>query len=372
MIRTFPVIGIDGSRLSHHQSTGTEHYSREIAKHLFALDVPLRWRLYLNETTWSQTTRHWSAQVETRPIAAPRLWTHGRLSIEMVRQRPDILFVPSHVVPLIHPRSVVTIHDLGYLRYPEMHPAGQRRMLDLSTRWSAHAARHIIVPSTTTKSDLIRAYGVDDQKITVIHHGVSERFGSIAPSMVRDLRTRLQLSGPYILSVGTIQPRKNFAILGEAMVMLRDWGIDCTLVIAGKQGWLADQVLDRLHSFDLGNHLRIVDYMSDNDLPALYAGASAYVQPSLFEGFGLPVVEAMSSGIPVVVSSASCLPEIAADGAELFDPTDSRHLSSALHDILSSPERSRVLATKALARSRSFSWRQTAEQTADVLLDQLR
>lgn len=367
-----PVIGIDGSRVGRQQNTGTENYSREIVHHLLQLDVPLRWRLYLNELASSQTTHHWSTQVETRPIAAPRLWTHGRLSLEMVRQRPDLLFVPSHVVPVIHPRSVVTIHDIGYLRYPEMHPAGQRRMLDLSTRWSAHAARHIIVPSGTTRSDLIQAYGIDDQKISVIHHGVSKRFGPIALSVVRNLRTRLQLDGPYILSVGTIQPRKNFEILGKAMVMLCDRGIDCTLVIAGKRGWLADQVLDRLDTLGLGNRLRIVDYVDESDLPALYAGASVYVQPSMFEGFGLPVVEAMSCGVPVVVSSASCLPEIAADGAEVFEPTDAEHLSSVLHGILSSPHRSGDLAERALARSRTFSWHRAAEQTASVLLSQLR
>lgn len=372
MTSILPVIGIDGSRLSCQQSTGTENYSREIVKQLLQLDVPLRWRLYLNETTSSRTTLDWSTRVETRPIPAPRLWTHGRLSLETVRRRPDLLFVPSHVVPIIHPRSVVTIHDLGYLRYPEMHPNGQRRMLDLSTRWSAHAARHIIVPSGTTKSDLVEAYGIDDQKISVIHHGVSERFGAIIPSRTRDLRTRLQLSAPYILSVGTIQPRKNFEFLGEAMMALRDRGTECTLVIAGKRGWLADQVLDRLGALDLGNRLRILDYVSDDDLPALYAGAAAYVQPSLYEGFGLPVVEAMSSGVPVLVSTASCLPEIAADGAEVFDPTDADHLGSALHDILASRELSRAMAARALTRSKHFSWRRAAEQTASVLLGQLR
>ncbi|MDQ3539072.1 MAG: glycosyltransferase family 4 protein, partial [Chloroflexota bacterium] len=371
MSRTFPLIGVDGSRLSPRQSTGTENYSREIARHLLDLDLPVRWRLYLNEPVSSDTDRYWSQMVDTRPIAAARVWTHGRLSMEMIRHRPDLLFVPSHVVPIVHPRSVVTIHDLGYLWYPEMHPAGQRRMLDLSTRWSAHAARHIIVPSATTKADLIRAYGIDGQKITVIHHGVSARFGSIAPSMVRELRSKLHLHGPYVLSVGTIQPRKNFEILGEAMVMLRDRGIDCTLIIAGRPGWLADRVLDRLHEFGLGERLRIIDYISDDDLPALYAGASCYVQPSLFEGFGLPVIEAMSSAVPVLVSSASCLPEIAGDGADVFNPDDAGHLCSSLQDIVLSAERSMAMAARALARSTHFSWNRAAEQTARVLLDQL-
>lgn len=372
MIHTSPTIGIDGSRIGQQRSTGTENYSTEITKHLLDLDLPVRWRLYLNEPRSSDIDRFWSTRTETRPITAPRLWTHGRLSMEMIRHRPDLLFVPAHVVPIIHPRSVVTIHDLGYLTYPEMHPDKQRRMLDLSTRWSARVARHIIVPSATTKADLIRAYGIDDQKVTVVHHGVSARFGSVTPAGVRDLRLKLQLNGPYILSVGTIQPRKNLEILGEAMVMLRDRGDDCTLVIAGKRGWLADRVLDRLHGFSLGDRLRIVDYVSDDDLPALYAGTACYVQPSLFEGFGLPVVEAMSSAVPVLVSSASCLPEIAGDGADVFDPIDAGHLCSAIYDIVSSPQRTRAMASRALARSRHFSWNRAAEQAASVLLKQIR
>lgn len=366
------MIGIDGSRLSSGQTTGTENYSRDISKHLVELDLPVRWRLYLNAHASSDTVRYWSRMTETRPIPVPRLWTHGRLSTEMIQRRPDLLFVPSHVVPIIHPRTVVTIHDLGYLWYPELHPAGQRRMLDLSTRWSARAARHVIVPSETTRTDLIRAYGIDGRKITVIHHGVSSRFGALAPSKIRALRNRLQLDGPYILSVGTIQPRKNFEILGQAMGILRDRGVHCTLVIAGKQGWSADQVLDRLHSWDLGNRLRILDYIRDDDLPALYSGTSCYVQPSRFEGFGLPVVEAMSSAVPVLVSSASCLPEIAGEGADVFDPDDAGHLSSAIAGILSSQERSRAMAARALARSRHFSWKRAAEQTASVLLGEAR
>lgn len=372
MIHTFPTIGIDGSRIGQQRSTGTENYSSEIAKHLFDLDLPVRWRLYLNEPKSSDADRSWSQLVETRPIAAPRIWTHGRLSMEMMRHRPDLLFVPAHVVPIIHPGSVVTIHDLGYLTYPEMHSDRQRRMLDLSTRWSARVARHIIVPSAATKSDLVRAYGIEGQKITVVHHGVSARFGAVTPAIVHDVRQRLELNGPYVLSVGTIQPRKNLEVLGEAMALLRDRGHYCTLVIAGKRGWMADRVLDRLYAFGLGDRLRIVDYVSDHDLPALYTGTACYVQPSLFEGFGLPVVEAMSSAVPVLVSSTSCLPEIAGDGADVFDPIDAEQLCSAIYDIVSSPQRTRAMASRALMRSRSFSWHRAAEQAASVLLKQLR
>lgn len=366
-----PVIGVDGSRLGTLKPTGTENYASEITRHMLALDLPVRWLLYLNAPPGSDTDRHLSHLTETRPIPASRLWTHARLSAEMVRHPPDVLFVPSHVVPLFHPASVVTIHDLGYLRYPEAHLPSQRRMLDLTTRWSARVAQHIIVPSRATKDDLVRAYGADERTITVVHHGVSDRFGSVPPAAVQQLRTRLALMDRYVLTVGTVQPRKNLETLARAVALLSNLGTACTLVIAGKQGWLADQVLTRIEGFALGDRLRLLDYVEDDDLPALYAGASCYVQPSLFEGFGLPVVEAMASGIPVLVSNASCLPEIAGDGADVFDPHDAHALCTALRDVLSSPERSRAMAARAVRRGGHFSWHRAAEATATILLSQL-
>ncbi len=364
-----PLIGIDGSRLGASQRTGTENYSSEITKHLLELDLPVRWRLYLNEAASSATFSHWSALAETRPIPALRLWTHGRLSAEMVRHAPDLLFVPAHVVPLYHPPTIVTVHDLGYLRFPDAHPTAQRRMLDLSSRWSARAARHIIVPSQATKHDLVRFYGVDEHKVSVVHHGVSPRFQPAPAEQVEALRSRLELDGPYILSVGTIQPRKNFETLAKALGLLLDQGVDCPLVIAGKRGWLAERVLDRLHALRLGDRLCLLDYVSDEDLPAIYTGASCYVQPSLFEGFGMPVLEAMSCAVPVLVSNASSLPEVAGDGAIQFDPHDAEELASALHDVLTSAELRDAMAERSLERSKAFSWQRAAEQTGRLLLE---
>jgi len=244
-------------------------------------------------------------------------------------------------------------------------------MLDVTTRWSARVAGHIIVPSNATKDDLIHAYGVHEDKITVVHHGVSDRFGGVPGSTVDQLRTRLALPDRYVLTVGTLQPRKNLETLAQAVAMLNRHGTDCTLVIAGKRGWLADEVLERLASSGLGDRLRLLDYVADDDLPALYAGAKCYVQPSLYEGFGIPVVEAMSSAIPVLVSNASSLPEIAGNGADMFDPHDAPALSIALRDVLSSSDRSKGMAARALQRSTHFSWQRSAEATATILLAEL-
>lgn len=364
-----PLIGIDGSRLGTARPTGTENYSHEITRHLLDLDLPVRWRIYLNATADSDLAREWSAGAEVRPIPSPRLWTHRRLSMEMMRRDAVLLFVPSHVVPIIHPSSVVTIHDLGYRWFPNAHPSRQRLMLDLATRWNARAARHVIAPSATTRDDLVRFHGIDASMVTVVHHGVSDRFGGVSQERIGALRESLAITGPYVLTVGTIQPRKNLDVLTRAVARLNNDGVACTLVVAGKRGWLADRVLDDMGRSDLGSSLRLLDYLDDANLPALYAGAACYVQPSLFEGFGMPVVEAMASGVPVLVANTSCLPEIAGDGAGLFDPHDVVGLAAMLGAILSTPERRREMAAKARDRSRHFSWRSAAEQTAGVLMD---
>jgi glycosyltransferase involved in cell wall biosynthesis len=351
-----PLVGVDGGRLGTTRPTGTETYSDHIVRHLLALDLPVQWRVYLNAAPTSELARELSIRAEVRAIPAPRLWTHGRLSTAMMGERPALLFVPSHVIPLVHPASVVTIHDLGYRWFPEAHPRRQRLMLDLTTRWNARAARHVIVPSAATRNDLVRFHGIDGAKVTVIHHGVSERFGFVDHGQVDALRVSLDLDGPYILTVGTIHPRKNLETVARAIAMLRADGLDCTLVVSGKRGWLADEVLDRLLALDLGSSLRLLDYVAGNDLPALYAGAACYVQPSLFEGFGMPVVEAMASGVPVLVANTSSLPEIGGDGVGLFEPLDVKGLA---------------MAARATARSRHFTWHRAAEQTAAVLLDTL-
>ncbi|HVL24416.1 MAG TPA: glycosyltransferase family 1 protein, partial [Thermomicrobiales bacterium] len=266
--RTVPVVGIDASRMHVAERTGTENYSDQIIRGLLASGAGWQWRLYVNAPDGPPALPATTPPAQVRAIPARRLWTHLRLSREMATARPDLLFVPAHVVPAIHPPTVVTIHDLGYLHVPEAHPPRQRRMLDWTTRWSAKVARHIIVPSGQTRDDLIRFHGTPEEKITVVHHGVHERFRFIEPASVDVVRETYGLTRPYVLAVGTIQPRKNLPMIARAMMMPEAAAGDIELVIAGKRGWLSDQVLRDLDASGLGRRLRILDYVPDRDLPA--------------------------------------------------------------------------------------------------------
>jgi glycosyltransferase involved in cell wall biosynthesis len=359
------VIGIDASRALVHERTGTETYTFELLRALAALNPLDDFELYLNAS---------SAPPDLPPdlgpavcIPFPRLWTHVRLSARLATRPPGVLFVPAHVVPAFHPRTVVAIHDLGYLHFPEAHPPRTRRMLDLTTRWSIRAAREIIAISEATKADLIRSYGIAPARITVVHHGVDPDFHPRSDAEIAPTLNRLGIEGPYVLAVGTYQPRKNFGRLAAAMEKVAAAGLPHLLVIAGKRGWLAEQVDREIAASGQADRITRLGYVASPDLQALYAGASAFCLPSLHEGFGMPVLEAMASGAPVVTSHSTALAEVAGNAALLVDPLDVDAIDAALVRVLTEPKLARILSANGLERASEFTWRAAAEATLAVL-----
>lgn len=358
------MIGIDGSRLTAGERTGTETYTYQLLAALARLDVPDPIRLYLNTA---------SPPADLPPIGEPvclpfpRFWTHLRLSWEMQRRPPDVLFVPAHVVPLRHPPSVVTIHDLGYLHQPEAHPPSARRMLDLTTRWSARVARRIIAISDTTRRDLTAHYGVPAERIQVIPHGVDHAMRRASRESVVELRRRLALPDAYILFVGTVQPRKNLGRLARAMAVVARAGLAHQLVIAGKRGWMASHVEAEIVASGMADRVRFVGYVPSSDLPTLYTGASAFCFPSLYEGFGLPVLEAMACGAPVVAADRSAIPEVAGEAALLVDPTVPEAIGQALCRVLTDKQLRNDLIERGRRRTRQFTWERTAAETIALL-----
>jgi glycosyltransferase involved in cell wall biosynthesis len=285
----------------------------------------------------------------------------------MALHPPELLWVPAHVIPLVHPRSVVTIHDLGYLHVPEAHPDRQRRMLHLTTRWSVRAAAHIIAISETTRRDLIERYRVAPGKISVAPHGVGDRFVHASDHTISGLRARHHLPDRFVLAVGTVQPRKNYAALARAVAGMREAGLPHTLVIAGKPGWMSDQVMSEIEHAGLGDIVRFLGYVDDAELPALYSAAEVVAFPSRYEGFGLPALEAMRCETPVVVSNRGALPEVAGDAAIVVDIANDRELPQALIRIASDAGLRDDLAKRGLVRAAGFTWDRSAQITLDLL-----
>jgi len=339
-------VGIDASRATREQRTGTEGYSLHLLRALLRLDASKQYVLYYNSPPQPGLMPDF-AHVEQRVIPFPRLWTHVRLSWEMARRPPDVLFVPAHVLPLVHPRrSVVTIHDLGYYHEPDAHPPRQRAYLEWATRYNAQSAAHIIVDSEATKRDLVSILGISAEKIRVVYLGVDERFRPLRdPVQIAAAKATYGIASPYILYVGTLQPRKNLVRLVEAfgrVVRAVETGYEgaspyaggargkLSLVLAGGKGWWYEDIFRTVQEMELGSRVIFPGYVKDDDLPALYSGAELFVFPSLYEGFGLPILEAMACGAPVVCSNASSLPEVAGDAALTVAPDDVAGLAAAL------------------------------------------
>jgi glycosyltransferase involved in cell wall biosynthesis len=387
------IIGIDASRALTAQVTGTERYSLEIIRHLLRLPEAEqhRWRLYTPvPADPSLFGLEASADVEIRVLSSPRLWTHRALSWEMVCHPPDVLFVPAHVVPLLPPfllpPAVVTIHDLGYRYFPEAHTRFQQLYLDWSTRWSASVAKRIIAPSQFTVDDLTRFYRVSPAKISVIHEAVREG-GEILTQRRKDAETQRKDEGrmhhaqspipspqspvpntQYALYLGTIQPRKNLARLIEAYARLVEThGVKWDLVLAGKRGWLSEELYAAAQRQGLGDRVHFPGYIPEEDAPNLLGKALFFAFPSLFEGFGLPVLEAQQKGVPVMCAHNSALPEVAGDAAILVDPTDMDAIADAMLRLSQDEALRQQLIARGYENVKRFSWQKAARETLDVL-----
>jgi glycosyltransferase involved in cell wall biosynthesis len=367
------VIGLDASRAARARHTGTESYSLELIKALARLANPQRClRLYTphppQHTDWPD-----SPYVETRVIPWPRLWTHFRLALELAQHPPDVLFVPAHVLPLYCPvPAVVTVHDLGYAHYPEAHRPFDRWYLDWTTRRHTRVARHIIADAQATKDDLIRLYGANPDHITVVYLGRDERLTPVTDlGLIAQTKARYGIQGDYLLYIGTLHPRKNLARLVEAFHLARQSlppsAQAVKLVIAGQQGWLYDEIFARVEALGLQGQVLFPGYIAGEAKPPLLSGALACVFPSLYEGFGLPVLEAMACATPVLTSNVSSLPEVAGEAALLVDPQRAEEIAGGLVQLMVNADLRQQLVERGLRQVERFSWEKAAGEVLEIL-----
>ncbi|HRF47991.1 MAG TPA: glycosyltransferase family 1 protein [Anaerolineales bacterium] len=356
-------IAIDASRTTVAQRTGTERYALSMIRALLAQEAGHTYTLYMRDTPPAGLfgIPHPANRLRVRIVGMPRLWTHVGLARALAQDRPDVIWVPAHTLPLICPTpGVVTIHDIGYRFFPQAHPARQRRYLEWSTRHSAGIARRILADSQATLRDLERAYRVPPGRIEVVYPGRDETLQRVDPA---EVRARHGLTRPYLLHVGTVQPRKNLVRLIEAHARARVRRPELELVLAGAPGWLSDPILQAARTAGV----RVLGAVAGSDLPGLYSGAEAFVFPSLYEGFGFPVLEAQACGTPVICSQTSSLSEVAGEGALLIDPQDTPALAAAIEDVLGRPEVRARLTEAGAANVLRFSWAEAAAQARTVL-----
>ena len=363
-------IAIDASRATKAQATGTERYALRLIQALIAANdsrsPPFQFKLYFRDAP-SPDLFAKSAHVEEIVIPFPRLWTHLRFAAALWREKPDITFVPAHTLPFLFPGAgVVTVHDLGYKRFPAAHAAGQRAYLDLSTRYSQRRATLVLADSRATAADLGRFHQTPAEKLRVVYPGFDGGNLEVSPSAIEAARERYGLPPRYFVFIGTLQARKNIERLAQAFRLWQRERNDreTALVLAGARGWNFDETW-----LDGAEMVRVTGYIDEAHKGGLLAGAIALVFPSLHEGFGFPALEAMHCGAPVIASNTSSLPELVGEAGLLVDPLNVRAIAEAMRRCSDDAGLRRRLIERGHLQSRRFSWDNAARLVMDAFDD---
>lgn len=399
-------IGFDASRAFTKNKTGTENYSYQLLYHLSLLDHTNNYYIYLRPGTDPLTHRHtdtpiiWPSNFKFITIPYPRLWTQIGLSKQTFKDKLNVLFIPSHTLPLIRKpglKTVVTVHDLGAEYLPKSHQLKQRAYLKLMTDVQLRSTTHLIAVSNATKNDLVKKVNINQKKISVIYEGYDKKeFLPLKTDELKDILNSYDIeSNNYFLFVGTIQPRKNLARLISAYAdFLRgvagagvprrvpasetrtsDGGkarqdpeqIMPKLILAGSKGWLSDEIYELPKKLGIEESVKFLGYVPDENLPSLLNGSIALLFPSLFEGFGLPILEAMACGTPVLTSNISSMPEIADKAAILVDPYSEKEIAQGISKLFTDQKLRNKLENMGIAQSKKFSWEKCAQETLEVL-----
>jgi len=316
----------------------------------------------------SENSRVRLVVVADKPVALRLLWEQTCFPILVKRLGLDLLHSPHYTMPLAHPcRCVVTFHDMSFFLFPGLHTLPKRILFPLIIRASARRSDAIIADSESTRQDAIRLLGSPPSKITTVHLGVTADYKPISDqARLESVRQEYHLPERFILYVGTVEPRKNLPSLLYAYQSLSERLPGWSLVIAGRLGWMYDAVMRLVKQLALSEQVYFTGYMPEVDLPALYNLADLVVYPSVYEGFGLPVLEAMACGVPVITTNVSSMPEIVADAGVLISPGDDPALAEAMKTLLTDPEKHRWFSEKGIQRAAAFTWEKTAQETLKV------
>lgn len=352
---------------------GLGRYARSLVNDLLPLlDMPPT--LFFNRTGQATVPPEWGSV----PQRAVRLgykpwrmmiWGGQLLRLPFNRLAPDVrLFHATEhlLLPLRDIPTVLTVHDLIFKLFPQHHKRLNYWYLNGAMPLFVRRADAIIAISQATKNDLMRHYRTPDHKITVVHEAAAPHFRVADAAEVARVRQKYDLPERFLLAVGTIEPRKNLARLVQALAELRRDDRRLHLVVVGSKGWLYDDFFERIKALGQEEAVHFPGYVPDEDLPAIYSAAALYVMASEYEGAGLPILEAMACGAPVVSSRESSLPEMGADVAHYFNPHDTRHMTDVIGAVLADEALRRSMAAAGPERAARFSWERTARETLAV------
>lgn len=371
-------IGIDvTSALT--QGGGIGRYTRELVKAVTSLDGQTAYQLFSarppenppvpNPLPRGKNVSHTPAPLGEKWLY--RFWYRLRwpLPVQWITGRLDLFHSPDFVLPPVWGKipTLLTVHDLSFAHYPQVYTPALLKYLNSVVPWSVQRATHILADSEATKEDLVKLWRTPENKITVLYSGVDNHFAPVTDEkLLAEMRQRYNLGAePYILTVGTVQPRKNYQMLIRAFAPIARRQHH-NLVIVGGKGWLYDDILQEVERQKLTGRVIFTNFVQDEDLSTLYSGATLFALPSLYEGFGLPLLEAMACGVPVVSSQTSSLPEVAGRAAVLLPPHHELAWTETIQHLLDEPLQRAQMVTEGFMQAKQFTWRRSAQQLLGV------
>ena len=377
-------IAVDASQVKVAEADGMSTYSYYLLRALSKLNQPHKFILFFREEASQKVKKEFfrgSETFEFRVLEESLFWRQTSLAKACLKYKPDLLFVPGATLPVFRDpqlKTVITAHDLCFDYLPERYQLPQKILLGKSVKYASYMATRVIAVSQATKDALVEQFKVDPEKISVVYEGVDqEKFHPPAggPNFKlqnqrgEEIKKKYGIEGDYILFVGTVQPRKNLRRAIEAFSLIaKDLNFsDLQFIIAGRPGWLFDEIYSAPKEFGVEEKVNFLGSVPDQDLSVLYQGAELLLFPSLCEGFGLPILEAMASGIPVITSNISSMPEVGGKSAYYVDPYDVKDIVYGLQLILEDDNLHQTLASSGRERAEVFSWRRTAKKTLKVL-----
>jgi glycosyltransferase involved in cell wall biosynthesis len=364
------VIGIDASRSCIRHKTGTEWYSYHIIRSLIAKHSQQKYVLYAPHNKDFCLSGP-SASIKKISWPFPLFWTQGALSLEMARSAPDVLFVPAHTIPLIHPKkTITTIHDIGFLQWKSAYRPHDFFYLDWSTRYALRHAYAIITISEYSKQELVRVYGANPNAIHVIYLGKDDAAykKDFDVSYAQQVMRNNGIHPPFLLTIGRVDQRKNIGALVRAFELVKKELTDYSLICIGPRGYGGEAILHEMKTSSQKKSIYYKEWMSEQEKIAFLHMAECFVFPSLYEGFGLPIIEAQSCGVPVACSSAAALPEIAGDGALFFSPHDIYQMAQKIIALCTKADIRHTCIEDGFKNSARFSWKTSATQTETLFM----
>jgi glycosyltransferase involved in cell wall biosynthesis len=352
-----------------YRSAGIHTYIEQTLLHLPAIDPEVQFTLFAAHppTRLDRSIKVESPRWKTDRPLQRILWEQLALPAAARRVKADVLHATAFVAPIVRPApTVITIYDLSFALLPQFFRGFNQTYLRLGTRLSARGAQRVLTISDHTRRDVHRLYNVPLDRIDVAYPGVDETLQPSPPDRVADFQRAKDLPEKFLLFLGTLEPRKNLITLVRAFTQLKQTCPEAVLILAGGVGWLADDLFAAIDASGVKDSILLPGYVAAEDKALWYAAASAFVYPSIYEGFGLPPLEAMACGTPVIVSNAAALPEVVADAGLLIAPEDVNSWAAALVRVWNDAPYRAELADRGRRQAARFTWRETARQTLNA------